>query len=222
MAGIWQRLVFGPLPEAMEQLAAQQVKRLELPAAVLLGEEALTLRLAEAGDKQALLEFGQALPPEDLLFLRRDITRQEHIDAWLTEIEEGRATTMLALQGPAVVGYATVARDGLSWTEHVAELRILVAPRWRGRRLGRVLVEQAFAIARDLGVVKMMAQMTVEQEAAHAVFKSFGFRDEALLVGQVKDRGGRFHDLRVMSLNVEAFRARVTALEVAMYSGLET
>jgi hypothetical protein len=62
--------------------------------------------------------------------------------------------------------------------------------------------------------------MTLEQAAAHAVFRSFGFRDEALLAGQVQDREGRLHDLRVMSLNVEAF-AGVTALELAMYSFLE-
>lgn len=213
--------MFGPLPEAQEQLAAQQVARLALPASILLGDEELTLRLAEPADKNALLEFARALPPADLLFLRRDITREEHVEAWFDEIREGRTTTVLALHGSAVVGYATVAREGLSWTEHVAELRILVAQAWRGRRLGRVLVEQAFAIARESGVTKMVAQMTVEQKAAHGVFKSFGFRDEALLVGQVKDREGRLHDLRVMSLNVEEFRARVTAMELAMYSSME-
>ena len=132
------------------------------------------------------------------------------------EIHAGRTTTVLALEGDAVVGYATVARDGLDWTAHVAELRILVASGWRGRRLGRVLVDQAFAIAREAGVTKMMAQMTESQTAAQAVFKRFGFTREAVLRGHVRDREGRLHDLWVMSVNVDMFSARVTAMELAV------
>ncbi len=216
MSGLLTRLILGPLPEAEEQLAAQQVKALPLPASITLDGAEVTLRRAEPADREALLEFARALPPADLLFLRRDITRGEHVDAWFDEIRAGRTTTVLAFDGDAVVGYATVARDGLDWTAHVAELRILVATDWRGRRLGRVLVDQAFAIAREAGVTKMMAQMTEAQSAAEAVFKCFGFSREAVLRGHVRDREGRLHDLRVMSVNVEAFRLRVTALELAM------
>lgn len=216
MARLLERLILGPLPEAEEQLAAQQVRALALPAVITLAGTEVELRLADPADKPALLKFARALPPEDLLFLRRDITRPEHIDAWFQEIREGRTTTVLAWHDSAIAGYATVAREGLPWTAHVAELRILVAPAWRGRRLGRVLVDQAFAIAREAGVAKMVAQMTESQRAAQAVFKRFGFRDEAVLRGHVQDREGRLHDLHLMSLDVGVFRARVTAMELTV------
>lgn len=64
---------------------------------------------------------------------------------------------MPALADGQVVAYATVTRGRVTWTRHVAELRVLVAPAWRGRGLGRVLTAQRFAVAKQR---KMIAQMT--------------------------------------------------------------
>jgi L-amino acid N-acyltransferase YncA len=176
---------------------------------VTLGGHALTLRLLAAGDREAVLAFAQALPEHDLLFLRRDITRPDNVDAWLSDIEEGRYVTVIAVEGANVVGYATVATDRMTWTRHVAELRVLVAPSARGIGLGALLTEQAFALAQDRGVRKMIAQMTTDQDAAVRAFERMGFVREAVLRGQVMDRDGGLHDLQIMGLDVEAFRARL-------------
>ncbi len=68
----------------------------------------------------------------------------------------------------------------MTWTRHVAELRVLVAPEMRGLGLGRLLTEQGFAIARERGVRKMIAQMTTDQEAAVHAFERMGFEREAV------------------------------------------
>ena len=52
----------------------------------------------------------------------------------------------------------------------------------------------------------MMARLTVDQQAAIAVFEGLGFHQEALLKGHVKDLEGRQHDLVVMSRMVEDFQ----------------
>jgi L-amino acid N-acyltransferase YncA len=56
----------------------------------------------------------------------------------------------------------------------------------------------------DMGVRKMIAQMTLEQTAAMAVFRRLGFTSEALLPDHVIDAAGQTHDLLVMARRVES------------------
>jgi L-amino acid N-acyltransferase YncA len=169
------------------------------------------LRYLEDRDRQSILDFARSLPSHDLLFLRRDITQPDQVDLWLRDNAEGLTTTVIALQDEAIVGYATVASDGLTWTRHVRELRVMVAPSMRGKKLGRLLTEQAFAIASQQGVRKMIAQMTPDQTAAVRVFREMGFEPEARLRHQVIDRDGTLRDLLIMGLDVDAFQSKLDA-----------
>jgi L-amino acid N-acyltransferase YncA len=205
------RLLGGPGWQVAEQADAQPRAPLTYPAKVTLAGTPITLRLLEAGDRAAILGFARQLPPHDLLFLRRDITQPDQVDAWLRDTTAGNATTVLAVDGNEIVGYATVASDGLNWTRHVRELRVLVSPSMRGKNLGRLLTEQAFAIARQQGVKKMIAQMTTDQKAAVKVFKEMGFESEARMRNQVMDRDGALHDLLIMGLDVDAFQSKLDA-----------
>ncbi|MDA0350727.1 MAG: GNAT family N-acetyltransferase [Chloroflexi bacterium] len=197
------------------QAAAQRLEPFEFPATVELSGGPISLRPMESRDREAMLVFANSLPPHDLLFLRRDITQPEVVDDWVADIAAARYLTILALKDNEIVGYATVASDGLAWTRHVAELRILVSPRMRGQQLGRLLIEQAFAFARERGVRKMIAQMTTDQQAAMRVFGHIGFEREARLRNQLIDRDGQLHDLQIMSLDVDEFRAKVDLMAVS-------
>lgn len=176
-----------------------------LPQAVTIGSREITLRSIGGNDREAIMAFARSLPEHDLLFLRRDITQGEVVDEWLHEAEAGEATTILADAGGAVVGYATVYRSPLPWTAHVGELRVLTAPSMRGLGLGRVLTGYAFDVALAIGIEKMVAQMTLDQEAAIATFQALGFRPEAVLRDHVRDRAGRKHDLIVLTRDVARF-----------------
>jgi L-amino acid N-acyltransferase YncA len=181
------------------------------PRTANLNGIAVTLRYMTSADASLALAFARALPPHDLLFLRRDITQPETIDIWLKGIERGRITSVLAESDGAVQGYATVDRGDLSWSPHVAELRVLVSEAMRGKGVGRLLTQEAFAIALGLGIEKIVAQMTVDQTGARAVFEGMGFRPEALLRDQVKDREGRKHDLLILAHEVAKFQAQMDA-----------
>jgi L-amino acid N-acyltransferase YncA len=185
------------------------------PQEVRIKDDRFILRLMTPADRDSMLAFAQALPFHDLLFLRRDITRPEVVDLWLDDIRRERITTVLAEHEGALVGYATVDRGDVSWSPHVAELRVMVASSMRRRGLGRVLTLEAFRIALDLGVEKMVAQMTADQEAASAVFETLGFRTEALLRDHVKDREGRKLDLLIMAHDVARFLAQMEAYGLA-------
>ena len=185
------------------------------PAAGTVGGRRVTLRLMDADDGDGVLAFAQGLPEHDLLFLRRDITQPDQVATWVQRIEAGVTTSLLVLDGDDdIAGYATVDRSDLPWSQHVAELRVLVGPTLRGRGVGRLLTEEAFRIALGMGVDKIIGQMTVDQHEAIAVFRSLGFQPEALLRDHVKDRAGEKHDLVILSHDVAAAQRTMAAVGV--------
>lgn len=214
MVGVRQLVrVLMPGLQLAEQASAQAVEALELPAEIALQDVVLTARYLDQGDGDRILEFARNLSAHDMLFLRRDITRQDQVDAWLAEIQTGQTVTVAAFRGEELVGYASVSSEGLSWTRHVRELRVAVAASVRRLKLGQLLTQQAFVIAREQGALKMIAQMTVDQTGAIAVFRRMGFEPEGLLRRQVMDRDGSLHDLQIMSLDVQAFDAKLLMLQ---------
>ena len=188
---------------------------LTLPRSLPLAGATLELARLQPQDAQALATFAAALPPHDLLFLRRDISQPKVIAAWMQAIAEGRMHSLAVREEGVLVGCTAIVVDALSWSRHVGELRVLVAPVWRGRGLGRALVQQCFAQALDLGLEKLVAQMTADQVAAIAVFEELGFRAEALLRDHVKDRDGQLHDLALLSHDVAAVQSRLQAYGVS-------
>lgn len=189
------------------------------PATRKAGNKDVTLRLMTSADKAGILAFARGLPEHDLLFLRRDITQDDAVDDWIREMNSGEIVTILAIHGSDVVGYATIHRSLLRWTAHVAELRVMVAESMRGAGLGRILTQEAFANALTEGIEKMVAQMTLDQKGAIATFEGLGFRPEALLRDQVKDRQGNKHDLLVLSHEVARFEAQRAAYGVSQAFG---
>jgi RimJ/RimL family protein N-acetyltransferase len=186
-----------------------------LPRSLLCDGTTLELARLQPGDAQALAGFVAGLPAHDLLFLRRDISQPKVIAAWMQAISEGRLHSLVVREAGVLVGCTAIVVDALSWSRHVGELRVLVAPGWRGRGLGRLLVQQCFAQALELGLDKLVAQMTVDQVAAIAVFEELGFRAEALLRDHVKDRDGQLHDLALLSHDVAAVQSRMQAYGVS-------
>jgi RimJ/RimL family protein N-acetyltransferase len=169
------------------------------------------LRPFAPGDEAAVLAFARSLPEHDLLFLTRDITQPKVVAAWLRDVEDGTIVSRLALRGSKVVGTSAVVRDSLSWSPHVGDIRVLVSPELRGQGLGQILAQEATATAIAMGLEKLTVRMTIDQQAAIAVFESLGFRGEALLRDHVKDRSGKRHDIAILSHDVAEVSARRSA-----------
>lgn len=180
------------------------------PRQARLGDSSeVTLRLMTRDDRQALLNFARRLPADDLLFLRMDITSESAIDEWIANIEAGRTITVMAERHGELAGYASLHYNEVLWTRHVGEIRVVVAPKHRRKALGQRLAEEVFAVARGLGLRKVMAQMTPDQAGARATFERLGFRPEALLADFVVDRGGKLRDMLIMSYDVDGFHDSV-------------
>ena len=157
----------------------------------------IDLRLMEPGDRERVLEFARGLPQDDLLFLRTDITQPEIVDEWIRNIEAGRTVTVLAFEGSSLLGDGSLHFDVTTWTRHIGEIRLLLAPQARGAGLGRILAEDLYAVGKELGLQMLTARMTFDQTAAMAVFRQLGFQREAVLSQYVIDRSGQTHDLLI-------------------------
>jgi RimJ/RimL family protein N-acetyltransferase len=110
-----------------------------------------------------------------------------------------------------VVGCGTLVRDPHSWSPHVGEIRMVVSLDVRGQGVGRALSQETFALALGAGLEKLSVQMTVDQQAAIALFESLGFKAEALLRDHVRDVDGKKHDIVVLGHNVAQVRAQMEA-----------
>ena len=62
-----------------------------------------------------------------------------------------------------------------------------------------------------VSVPVLSVQMTVDQQAAIALFESLGFKAEALLRDHVRDVDGKKHDIVVLGHNVAQVRAQMEA-----------
>lgn len=197
------------IPNAMVQQALKHY-----PLRVKLEGHSLTLRPMVPEDGPALLEFARRLPQHDILFLRRDITTQAGIDSWIKDLERGTMYSILGEDDEGIAGYSNIHLTDLEWSRHMADLRVTTAERTRGIGFGRLLTREAFNMALALGVEKVVASMTPDQKGARALFQELGFQPEALIKDAMKDRTGRYHDLLLMAVQVQAFLARCDAYGV--------
>ncbi len=173
------------------------------PASHLIGDADITFRLMTGADRDRMLEFTRALPEQDLLFMRHDITQEPVVDNWVRNIEAGKTFTILAEDGERLVGYTSLHLSESQWTRHLGEIRLLVGPHERGNGLGGELARCIFAQARQQKLKKLMVRMMSSQQDAQALFHHLDFIPEALLNDWTIDREGRTHDLIIMSREVD-------------------
>lgn len=175
------------------------------PWTTTLKNKSITFRLMERRDKDMVLRFTQNLPQEDLLFLAINVTDPTVVEQWLNSIEHNQnATVLVELEG-RFVGYGSLSYNQIQWTRHLGEIRLLIGRDVRGLGVGKLLVNEVFVLAQELGLSKLVAHMASDQKGAVQVFEHLGFKPEALLADHVIDRNDRTHDLVVMSYDVDGF-----------------
>ena len=165
------------------------------------------IRLMTGEHTDLMLAFARGLPEEDLLFLRVDITEPDVVADWVEKLDRGFMTSIVALDGENLIGYATVQQEPTRWTRRVGEIRVNVAPSLRRLGRGRNLIAQVFDLAKSLGLKKLMTNMTLDQRAAQAAFRRLGFTPEAVLADFVEDRSAQLRDLVIMTYDVDGLSA---------------
>src|SRR5262245_34634188 len=105
----------------------------------------VSLRLMTAADADRIVAFARALPEEDLLFLRTDITDPKMVAQWVQNLATDRTVSVLAEANGDLAGYASLHYNTVSWQRHLGEIRIQVGSRFRSQGLGRALASEIFS-----------------------------------------------------------------------------
>jgi ribosomal protein S18 acetylase RimI-like enzyme len=179
----------------------------------------------EAEHSDALLQFFRSLPDADRTFIKEEVTDPATVRAMASAgasagvpagaAGEGRGRRWVTLGegGTDVTGYVAVLPLA-GWSDHVGEIRLVVAPASRGSGLGRDLARHALVQAVEAGLTKLIVEVVADQGPALALFTGLGFSGEALLQDQIRDRDGQLRDLMVLAHHVPETWSRMDTVGV--------
>ena len=170
------------------------------------------IRQLSKHDGPELLKFFTAIPEDDRLFLKDDVTKKEVIERWIDDLDFDKVFPMIAEKDSAIVGDATLHFNRYRWQLHMAEIRCVVAREFQQRGLGTALMKELVSVAFSRNVSKIRANMMDNQKSAQRAFRRLGFKKEAELKDFLIDNDGKRHDLILMVNDVSEMWKRVEEL----------
>jgi|DewCreStandDraft_1066081.scaffolds.fasta_scaffold00872_18 GNAT superfamily N-acetyltransferase len=164
--------------------------------AELRGGGVVQLRPMTPEDGDALLAFFRRIPEEDRFFLKDDVTSPTVIRAWAENLDYDRALPLLATVNGRIVGDAALIRHRGGPRRHLAEIRVVIDPDYRGRGLGVAMMRELVEIAYDAGLEMVVFELVPEaQDDAIKAAQFLGAFEAGRVTDLVKDMHGRPHDV---------------------------
>ncbi len=175
------------------------------PKTILLRDGTqVTLRPLVEEDKLRLLDFFRRIPEEDRYYLKENVTSPEVIQVWTTDIDFARVVPIVAVAGNEIVADATLHRSRAMARCHIAEIRVVVEPSYRGVGLGRRLIQELSDLATELGLHKVVFEVVAHREdPAILAAASAGLVEVAILEEHIQDFWGNYQNLVLMEKLVE-------------------
>ena len=121
--------------------------------------------------------------------------------AFWASLREARAPQTVAVDGEAVVGWCDIIPDASPVRAHVGSLGVGLLASYRGQGLGRRLLTQTLARARDRGLERVELSVLHDNAAAYALYERLGFVVEGRRLRDWKHEGV-YRDSILMALNI--------------------
>jgi GNAT superfamily N-acetyltransferase len=185
-------------PRQTQELLAAYPKQLVL-------EDALTVevRPLRAEDEPRLIAFFQSIPAADRWWLREDVGDPAVVREWVRGLDYERVLPLLAFAGEEIAADATLHRRGFGARAHLAEVRVVVAPAYRGRGLAYALIGELVEVATAAGLERLEAEIVGgAQTGALEAVEMLGFEQVAVLPDHLRGPDGRRHDLITLVLQL--------------------
>lgn len=104
----------------------------------------------------------------------------------------------VAVYDDAVVGMYEIRPNNVGRCGHIANASYAVDPSFRGRHVGRALVSDSLARAKDLGFRIMQFNAVVEENSnARHLYESLGFNLVGMIPEGFRSLDGEYHDICV-------------------------
>jgi len=157
----------------------------------------VTVRAATAADVEAICTIHNQGIVDRIATLDTILRTTDDCRAWLEERGLRHPVLVADLEG-LVVGWASLNRfNPRQAYDHVADFSVYVEREWRGKGVGRQLLDRLIACARDAGYHKMVLAAMAHNIAGLALYTRTGFTR----VGIYREQGqldGKWVDVVIM------------------------
>lgn len=152
-------------------------------------------------DREKLVEFFAPISPEDLKYIRDDVTNRELVASWAENLDYRRVFPLVAVVNDRIVGEATLHfRKGPA--RHIAEVRIFLSREFRRRGLGTSMLKTLIEIARRFGLQQLVAEVVASQVKVIKAFQGLGFQARGTFEDYFMLPDGETEDLVILTLRL--------------------
>ncbi|OZM57903.1 hypothetical protein CIB95_05985 [Lottiidibacillus patelloidae] len=115
--------------------------------------------------------------------------------------EEGNYTYGMFNENDELVGVCTLLRQSNIKENHKAHIfAMYVTPSARKASIGKLLLQEAIAKAKEIGIVKIMLSVVTSNVPAIKLYESLGFQSYGIEVKALKDENNQYWDENHMVL----------------------
>lgn len=172
----------------------RQVKTLRTGTRVLL-------RPLTPDDADSLVSLFSSATPEDIDYLRYDVTDEELVASWAREVDLLDTFRLVAEVNGRVVGEAML-QFGEDYRRHLSWLHVFLAPDCRRRGIGSLMLQSLMTIARRQGMYQIIAEVVSTQVQITKALKTLGFTKEYTHHDYFMTKAGETLDLNVYILRL--------------------
>jgi len=155
-------------------------------------------------DTEALAAFLSGLAAEQRNYLRCDVSRPETVHNRLAQLDGVNHFRLVIEVDGRIVADGTLDREPFFWARHVAELRCVIPEDWLGRGVGPRLVHELVQRGHGRADIEILfTEVIPAQTPLIGMFMEAGFVYEATRRRFAKDAQGNYHDVIIMSNDLE-------------------
>lgn len=164
----------------------------------------VVIRELTLDDLEKSVEFFHALPKEDRVYLRVDVTKRENVEQRIKRMQIDNVHRLVAIAGDRIVADGALEMEAEEWEKHMAELRLIVAHDFQRKGLGLLMARELYTLAASKNVEEVVARFMAPQKAARSVLEKLGFHQDTVLHDYVRDIDGNKRDLVLMRCDLKS------------------
>lgn len=148
-------------------------------------------------DQKRLFELFNGAPQEDLKFLKDDVRNPIITERWVSNLNYDRVLPLVAAVDDRLVGDATL-HLGRRNMRHMGEVRIFLAPDYRGVGLGSKMIQECEEVAKKINLHFLVAEVILDHVGLVKAFRRLGYDLRCTLDDYHMDLEGKTHDVAIL------------------------
>lgn len=148
-------------------------------------------------DEKRLYDLFFDAPEEDTKYLKDEVKKPDTVGRWIGNLDYDRVMPLVAYSDDRLVGDVALYR-GTKTIRHVGEIRIFLAPDFRGVGLGGKMIQEMCEIAKKADLRFIKAEVILDQTKVIKAFRRLGFDLRCTLDDYFLRRDGVSHDIALM------------------------